>query len=104
MLSDSKQTNSLMDMGGNLLNGFLGNKQSGLLDSLMSMTGVNKSGGSMLMKFLAPIVLKKLGGMVMSNGWGAKALSSYLGTQKSSIASAVPGLGGLLGFASGAKD
>ncbi len=102
VLADKSKSDSWLETGSDLLENIFGNKQSGILDGLLGSTGLKKAGGSMLLKFLAPIVVNKLAGMVFKNGWGAKKLSSYLGEQKSSIAG-VPGLSGILGFADSAK-
>lgn len=99
VLGDSKKSNSMLDLGGDLLGSIFGNNTSSILDKLLGMTGLKKAGGSMLLKFLAPIVLRKLAGMVFKNGWGAKKTASYLNDQKSSISSLIPGMSGLLGFA-----
>ncbi len=102
VLGDPNKGKSMLDQGGDLLGMIFGNNQGGILDKLIGMTGLKKAGGSMLLKFLAPIVLRKLAGMVTKNGWGAKKLSSYLGEQKSSISGMLPGMSGLMGFAESA--
>lgn len=97
VLGDSDQSSSWMDMGGDLLGSIFGNQQSSVLDLLLGATGIKKAGGSMLMKFLAPIILNKLAGLVTGGNWGADKLTSYLGDQKSSLGSMIPGLSGILG-------
>lgn len=104
IFTDSNTSKSWLDTGGDLLGNIFGNNQSSILEKLIGMTGLKQAGGSMLMKFLAPIVVNKLAGMVFKNGWGADKLSSYLGEQKSSISSMIPGLSGLMGFASEATS
>ncbi len=104
VIGNPEKGKSMLDSGGDLLGSIFGNNQSGILDKLIGMTGLKKAGGSMLLKFLAPIVMRKLAGMVFKNGWGAKKLSSYLGDQKSSISGLIPGMSGLMGFADSAAS
>jgi len=99
VLGNADKGKAMLDTGGDLLGMVFGNNQSSILDKLVGMTGLKKAGGSMLLKFLAPIVLRKLAGMVTKNGWGAKKLSSFLGEQKSSVSGLLPGMSGILGFA-----
>lgn len=103
VIADKSKADSWLETGSDLLGNIFGNKQSGILDGLLKSTGLNKAGGSMLLKFIAPIVVNKLAGMVFKNGWGAKKLSSYLGEQKASIAG-IPGLAGMLGASDSAKE
>lgn len=104
VLGDSNKSKSMLEGGGDLLGSIFGNNQEGILGKLLGMTGLKKAGGAMLMKFLAPIVMSKLAGMVTKNGWGAKKMSSYLNDQKSSISGMIPGMSGLLGFAGNAAS
>jgi outer membrane protein OmpA-like peptidoglycan-associated protein len=101
ILGDSSKSESFLSQGGDLLGSIFGNNQSSILETLLGVTGINKAGGSMLLKMLAPIVMNKLAGMVFNNNWSASKLSSYLGDQQSSISSLIPGMGNMLGFGSG---
>jgi outer membrane protein OmpA-like peptidoglycan-associated protein len=95
VLGSPEKGKSMLESGGDLLGTIFGNKQDGILEKLVGMTGIKKAGGSMLMKFA---------GMVFKNGWGAKKLSSYMTDQKSSISGMIPGMSGLLGFAGNAAS
>lgn len=83
ILGDSKKSNSLLSTGGDLLNFLFKGNVDSILGKLVGMTGIKKAGGSMLLKFLAPVILNKLAGLVFKNKWGADKLSSYLSNQKS---------------------
>ncbi len=104
VMGNPNKSKSMLESGGDLLGSIFGNKQDSILEKLIGMTGIKKAGGSMLLKFLAPIVMRKLAGMVFKNGWGAKKLSSYLTDQKSSISGLIPGMSGLMGFADSAAS
>lgn len=94
VLDDSDATSSFLETGSNLLSMLFGNRTSGLTDLLINMTGLNKMKGNTILKFLAPIVINKLAGMVAGNNMGASGLSSYLNDQKSDIMGRIPGLAG----------
>ena len=99
ILEDSHRSKSFLETGADLLGTIFGSKQSSILDTLLGMTGLKRSGGSMLLKFLAPLVINKLAGLVFSNKWGASKLASYLREQKSIVSKLIPGLDNMLGFA-----
>lgn len=99
ILSNKDKSSNFLQLGGQLIETIFGRSQNTLLDKLIQMTGIKKAGGSMLMKFLLPIVLKKLAGLALGNNWGASKLSSYLTNQGKLVSplttafSAIPGFG-----------
>ena len=99
MLSDEKKSTNWLDLGSELLGNLFGSKQSSILDMLLGATGVKKESGSWLLKFLAPLVMNKLAGMVFKNKWNGSQLSNFLTGEKSNVLGALPEIGSLLGFA-----
>ena len=104
VLGNEEKRSGWMDTGADLLGNIFGNSQSGILDMLLSKTGLGKGVGGMLLKFLAPMVINKLAGIVSGKNMDAQGLSSYLNDQKSDVMSLVPGLGGLLGGGASASS
>ena len=103
VLGNEDKRSGWLDTGADLLGSIFGNSQSGVLDMLLSKTGLGKGVGGMLLKFLAPLVINKLAGVVKSKNLDAGGLSSYLNDQKSEVMGLVPGLGSLLGGNASAK-
>ncbi len=103
ILGDSNRSKSFLEQGAGLLGSLFGSRQSGVLDMLLKLTGIKKSSGSMLMSLLAPIVMNKLSGLISKNKYDAAGLSSYLGSQKSSVFGALPGLSSLFDADEAAK-
>lgn len=97
VMGDADKSSGWMDTGADLLGSIFGNSQSGVLDLLISKTGMGKGVGGMLLKFIAPLVINKLAGVVSGKNMNAAGLSSYLNDQKSDVMGLVPGLGNLLG-------
>ena len=84
----------LMNQGSGALNLLLGNKSGGMIDSIAKFAGLRGSSASSLIKMAAPFLMKMIGGHVMKNKLGASGLMDFLGSQKSSLKSAMPsGLG-----------
>jgi len=95
-------TSSLMNSGSSVLNSLLGNKLGGVVDMISSFTGMKKNNSSSLMSMAAPLVMSMLGRYVKNKALDASGLSSFLGTQKKHVASALPaGMGNILGFDAG---
>ncbi len=103
VLGNDNKRSGWLDTGADLLGNIFGNSQSGVLDMLLSKTGLGKGVGGMLLKFLAPLVINKLAGVVKGNNLDAGGLSSYLNDQKSEVMNLVPGLGSLLGGGASTK-
>ena len=86
----------LMNQGSGVLNLLLGNKSGGMIDSIAKFAGLRGSSASSLIKMAAPFLMKMIGGHVMKNKLGASGLMDFLGSQKSSLKSAMPaGLSGI---------
>lgn len=95
-------TSSLMNSGSSILSSLMGNKLGSVVDMIASMTGMKKSNSSSLMSMAAPLVMSMLGRYVKNKALDATGLSSFLGTQKKHVASALPaGMGSILGFDAG---
>ena len=98
LVGDSAQTNTLLESGTGILSGIFGDKVSGIISALASFSGMRESSASSLMSMAAPILLGILGKQVAADGLGASGLTNMLGSQKDSVAAAMPaGLGSLLG-------
>jgi len=97
VLGNDDKRSGWLDTGADLLGSIFGNSQSGITDMLLSKTGLGKGAGGMLLKFLAPLVINKLAGIVKGKNMDARGLSSYLNDQKSDVMGLIPGLGSLLG-------
>ena len=80
----------LMNQGSGALNLLLGNKSGGMIDSIAKFAGLRGSSASSLIKMAAPFLMKMIGGHVMKNKLGASGLMDFLGSQKSSVQSAMP--------------
>ncbi len=80
-----------MSKGAGFLNGLFGDTKSNLLGSLISQfSGVKSSSASSLLSMAAPAVLGLIGNHAKQNNLDAGGLSSFLGSQKSSIMNALP--------------
>ena len=98
LVGDSAQTNTLLESGTGILSGIFGDKVSGIISALASFSGMRESSASSLMSMAAPMFLGMLGKQVAADGLGASGLTNMLGSQKDSVAAAMPaGLGSLLG-------
>jgi len=95
-------TSSLMNSGSSILSSLMGNKLGSVVDLIGSVTGMKKSNSSSLMSMAAPLVMSMIGRYVKNKALDASGLSSFLGTQKKHVASALPaGMGSILGFDAG---
>jgi len=104
LLGGGTATNDLMSSGSSMLSSIFGGSQSSILNTIMSVAGMNKSASSSLMSMLAPVVMSLVGKQVMGNNLGVSGLMDLLKGQKSHISSALPtGMGSLLGFADSGK-
>jgi OmpA-OmpF porin, OOP family len=86
---------SLLSMGSGLISSLFGDKASGIVDTISSVSGIKKESSSSLMSMAAPLLMGILGKQ-MSGGMGASGLMSLLSGQTEHIQAALPaGLGGL---------
>lgn len=76
----------LMENGGNIINSLLGGKQSGIIDMISKMSGLNGQKTGSLMSLLAPIILSALSKSGKQQGGGGFDIGGILnmlqGTQK----------------------
>lgn len=98
ILGNADKKESFLKGGTGMLESLFGSNLPGILGKLTNIGGLSKGSSSMLMKFLAPVIMNKLAGMVSSKKMNASGLSSYLLGQKSAV-NKVSGLSSLLGFA-----
>ncbi|MCC6723172.1 MAG: OmpA family protein [Saprospiraceae bacterium] len=90
------------DIAGSLMGNLFGGKVGGILDLVSSFAGVKKSSTSSLLGLAGPLLMGYFSRKIKNEGLNASGLASLLGSQKSSIMSALPaGMGSLLGFGSG---
>lgn len=101
ILGNKDRSTSFLNTGAGMLDMLLGRNSNSVIDKLISMTGLGKGAGGTLLKLLAPIIINKLAGGITKNNWVASQLMDYLLGQKKGIASMLPGMGSLLGFAAG---
>jgi outer membrane protein OmpA-like peptidoglycan-associated protein len=106
--STSKVTD-LMNSGGGVLSMLLGNNMGGFIEKLAGLGGIKSGSASSLIKMAAPFLMSMLGRHIKNKALDAVGLGKFLGTQKSSVAGALPGvLGNVLGlgssFLGGASD
>ena len=100
MLGGGSSTNNLMNMGGTLLNFFMGNKTQAITDLLIRHTGLGKGVMGSVLRMAAPMLVGMIGKQVTKSGMGASGLMDLLSSQKNFLKDALPpGLGSVLGFA-----
>lgn len=102
LLGNKEKTADYLNDGMGMLDMIFGKNMGSVLDKLVNLSGIGRSGGSTLFKFLAPIIMNKLAGMVTGNNWGASKLMNYLLGQKSEVSGLLPGMSGLMGFSANA--
>lgn len=92
-------TTSLVNSGSSILSSLMGNKMGSVVDMISSVSGLKGNMASSLMSMAAPLVMSMIGKYVKQKALDAVGLSSFLGTQKKHVASALPaGMGNILGF------
>jgi hypothetical protein len=84
MVTGSGQTNNLIN-GAGILRHVLGGKQSGVIDVLANMTGLNKNSSANLMMQMAPLVLGALGKQKKQQGLDAQGLFNLLSSSKQEV-------------------
>jgi len=81
---------SLMNSGSGSLNLLLGNNTGSMIDKVAGFSGLKGSATSSLIKMAAPFLISMVGKVVKEKALDAVGLSKFLGTQKSSVKSAMP--------------
>ena len=100
VFGDKESLNGLVEAGKLILPAILGRKEDSFMDSILSLTGLNKSSGSSLTRLIAPLIISMIGKRVKEHGLNAKGLMNLLLGQKEHVASRIPvGMGSLLGIA-----
>ena len=80
----------LMNSGSGALNLLLGNNTGGMIDKVAGFSGLKGSATSSLIKMAAPFLMSMVGKYAKSKALDAVGLGKFLGTQKSSVQSAMP--------------
>ncbi len=105
MLSGGDSTGTLLKLGSAFLPMILGNKTSGVLDLITSLTGAKSSTATTLLSLAAPMIGSLLAKQVKVGGLDATGLAGMLTSQKGALALAAPkGLDNILGLGDAAAD
>lgn len=81
----------LLNKGAGILSGLFGNKTDGLVGLISNFAGIKSSSTTSLLSMAAPMVLGLLGKHAASSGLsGGSGIASFLSSQKSSVAAALP--------------
>ena len=105
ILGNSDKSSSWLKTGGSLLSMLFGNRQSGIIDLLMNLTGLKKSGTSSLLSFLAPLVLNYIGKKVIGGKLNASGLMDLLRGERSNVMRLMPaGMDEAMGLAAASSS
>jgi outer membrane protein OmpA-like peptidoglycan-associated protein len=97
LLGNTDAASNLRNNGGNFISSLLGNKTSGIVDLISSISGIKGESVNSLLSMAAPLVLGMLG--KQSAGGGVSGLLNLLMGQSSFVKTALPtGISSLLGF------
>jgi len=88
--------NSLMGMGGPLVESLFGGRAGGIAEWVSSLAGIRRSSASSLLGLALPLVLGQIGKRVLNAGGSASSLMSLLGEQRQFLQDAPSGLTSLL--------
>ncbi len=81
----------LMNGGSGVLNLLLGNNTGGLIDKVAGFSGLKGSATSSLIKMAAPFLMSMVGRHIKNKALDAVGLGKWLGGQRGSVKSAMPG-------------
>ena len=87
--------------GDSWINNIFGNKQSGISTALASFAGIKSGSVQSLLGMVVPLILGVIGRHARTTNMSANGLTSFLTSQKSAVANAMPSglnIGNLLGF------
>ena len=90
MLGDADASKGLMDTGGSMLSGLLGDNMGSVIGLISQFTGMGEGSSSSLMGMLMPLIMGTIGKKVLGDGMGASALMDLLGGQNDFINAAMP--------------
>lgn len=86
----------LLSKGTNIFNSLFGGQSTSIVDTIANFAGIKSSSTSSLISMVTPVIMGFLGKHASDNNLNAGGFSSFLSSQKSSIASALPaGIGSL---------
>jgi OmpA-OmpF porin, OOP family len=91
LLGDPQRSQQLVTSSGGFLERMLGPKLGTLLGALSSFGGGDRGVTSKILSLAAPLALGVVGKRVHEGGLDAGGLASFLGDQKSKVASMIPG-------------
>jgi OmpA-OmpF porin, OOP family len=89
--------NSLMTVGGPLMEAIFGNRSGAISEWVASRGGVNRSSSSSLLSIALPIVLGLIAKRIRSTGWNAANLVRLMDDQRAYLQDAPAGLARVLG-------
>jgi len=81
----------LMNGGSGVLNLLLGNNSGGLIDKVAGFSGLKGSATSSLIKMAAPFLMSMVGRHIKNKALDAVGLGKWLGGQRASVKSSMPG-------------
>ncbi len=94
-------TNALMRSGSSLLGNIFGDKMTGVIDLISSVSGIKRESSANLMSLAAPVAMGLLGKIKGEQNLGASGLANLMGSQSGILQAAAPaGLAALLGIGS----
>jgi outer membrane protein OmpA-like peptidoglycan-associated protein len=100
-LGNPSASDRLLSDSGGFLDRTLGGKLGGMIGALSSFGGADRSVTGKLVALAAPIALGLIGKQVRENNLDAGGLAGFLGSQKSKVASLIPGpLRSMIGLSS----
>jgi len=89
-LEDPSSHQQLTEAGRSVLSSTFESRHASVLGSLADSAGVKKGALAILMSVLAPVIMRTIGKQVRDRNLDAKGLQTYLGGQRSAIASVLP--------------
>ncbi len=93
----TQNVNGLLQSGGGIVDGILGNKSNLLIDFISKYAGLKSGSSSSLLKMAAPLLMGFIGKQIQ--GKGVSGLTSLLMGQKEHISKQLPaGLGNIMGL------
>lgn len=100
ILSSPSQAQGLVQSGSGLISSILGDKASGIINAITSLSGIRSSSVSSLLSMAAPLLMGGIGKQVSNSNLGLSGLTSLLSSQAPFIKNALPSsLSSVLGFA-----
>jgi OmpA-OmpF porin, OOP family len=99
IIGNSSQTQGLIQSGNGLLKALVGDKVSGIVNVISSISGISSGSISSLLGIITPLFMGTIGRQVSTNNLGLSGLTSLLSSQIPFIKETLPAtLGSVLGF------